>query len=141
MSNDGLAVWLAAQIDEDERRANAAPTGSWRVSDRFGDPTEPVTIYAIPDSRLVADDVARLAAPHIAEHDPARELREVEAKRRRLARHAPSSRRMDFTAEAFLGGVVTGACSACGQTWPCPDIRDDASVYAGRPGWREEWVT
>ncbi|MFJ5047343.1 DUF6221 family protein [Streptomyces sp. NPDC088719] len=47
-------------------------------------------------------------ALHVALHDPARVLREIEAKRRILARHAR-------------------------DPWPCHGLRDLASPYAGHP--------
>ncbi|MER5889755.1 DUF6221 family protein [Streptomyces sp. NPDC001941] len=47
-------------------------------------------------------------AQHIALHDPARTLRDIEAKRRVLTRHAH-------------------------DPWPCDDLRDLAAPYADHP--------
>ena len=27
------------------------------------------------------------------------------------------------------------------EEWPCPTLRTLATIYAGRPGWREEWAS
>ncbi|MER5608198.1 DUF6221 family protein [Micromonospora tulbaghiae] len=60
---------------------------------------------------------------------------EVDVKRRVLARHAPE--------DHFLHGTICTWCSTpqtgAYQSWPCPDIRDSASPYAGEPGYREQW--
>lgn len=100
---DDLAVWLAAQMDEDERGAEAAAReaaagpmdngDSWTAGGPYG---ETVTTAEYGGSVAVGawtgylPDAIRL---HIAEHDPARELREVEAKRLLLDlhKHCPAS--------------------------------------------------
>lgn len=72
---------------------------------------------------------------HIAEHDPARVLRQVEAHRRILARHHPIPAPPIF----ILGGPNPGdmVCAGCGSKgngqgltlWPCPDVQDLAGIY------------
>lgn len=91
-----LVQWLTACLDEDERIARAAadyddgaahdvegPPGTWQCLDEaqwFG-----------PSYRggVIAPRIGQVNAPelgaHIVEHDPARVLREVEAKRKLLA--------------------------------------------------------
>lgn len=55
----------------------------------------------------------------------ARTEHEIAAKRRRLQRHSPIQKP---TVPHLL-------CDFDGQQWPCPDIRDDLDVAAGRaPG-------
>lgn len=137
--------WLRAIWDDEERKALAVPEGrrSWHVdggSVLAGHPTDPVVEWVYDEG----------AAEHIALHDPAHELAEIDAKRRRLERHRPERRRLTLldadgeTSHAFY------VCTACtpnltiepGQDvveWPCPDIRDDAAVYSGNPGYRSEW--
>ena len=62
--------------------------------------------------------------------DPDRAEREVAARRRRLERHHP----------VFADNMDWMPCASCGRfAWPCPDLRDDLSAYAGWPGYREEW--
>lgn len=84
-----LVDFLRARLDEDEAAAKAATPGPWSVNDE----SYAETIYA-PDGTAVVgggrwggeasvfestDD-----AIHIARHDPARVLAEVESKRRTL---------------------------------------------------------
>ncbi|MFE2555989.1 DUF6221 family protein [Streptomyces sp. NPDC059352] len=90
-------------------------------------------------------------AAHIARHDPARVLAEVDAKRRTLARHVPERRRLTLTDEE--GGTTSFGfyvCTACtpnrtiehGQNvveWPCPDVRALALPYADHADYRDAW--
>ncbi len=96
-----------------------------RVQRLDGDDDEPV---AILDGAAVAE--------HIARHDPARVLREVEANRRILNRHQLGS----WHSHVLDVDVVT--CQACGtldDEWPCPDLRLLALPYADHPDFRPEW--
>lgn len=80
---------------------------------------------------------ARLLALHIARHDPARVLREVDAKRQLLALHAVDYRERP---ERVLGEVDDPFCAECvGERYPCATIRLLALPYVDRPGYREEW--
>lgn len=70
-----LRAFLLARLDEDEAAARVAVPGPWTVDGG--------TVYATH----VTDEVVRYtqdSADHIARHDPARVLREIEAKRRML---------------------------------------------------------
>lgn len=132
---DDLAVWLRAQFDEDERIAREAGGLVWSRSE---DPWD--TAVAIRDSegeRVVCDEgwPSEGQEIHIAEHDPARVLREIDAKRRVL--------RALESAEVALRNtepgkephkLMTGATNSLRAV-----VRMLASVYAGRPGYREEW--
>ncbi|SDJ39880.1 DUF6221 family protein [Streptomyces indicus] len=105
---------------------------SLRSVERF--PTEHVGL--LPQFAIAhAMEVPVAAACHIAAHDPARVLREIEAKRRILARHVLSP------AEGDPGRPWDDAddCLYDGEPWPCPDLRDLALSYADRPGCRDEW--
>jgi hypothetical protein len=115
-----LIAFLRARLAEDESVARAAYGVMWR--DASG--------WLISEDMYIAevDDGSTLA--HIARHDPARTLREVEAKRRILDEHA-------------LNGW---ACSTCDnedveQSFPCPTLRLLASVWAGHPDYRPEWAS
>ena len=66
---------------------------------------------------------------------PERFLAECEAKRRTVNRHRP---------EEFMDAPGEFFCLRCQPSgnrgmWPCPDLRDLASVYAEHPDYREEW--
>lgn len=56
-------------------------------------------------------------------------LADMPAKRRVISRHLP------------VGDSMRPACGGCprGTVWPCPEIRDAASVFADRAGYRKEW--
>lgn len=155
---DELVQWLRAQLDEDERIAraaaepeqwvelNRAPQTSWSV-DRWADPDRAAVVaeessaypvVATTQGMDEADAEARVA--HIAEHDPARVLREIDAKRRILTRHSPHvSGSTGCAARCEQGHPGVPVCNHDGYRWPCPDVRDQADVYAARPGFREEW--
>ncbi|WP_234017771.1 MULTISPECIES: DUF6221 family protein [unclassified Streptomyces] len=68
-------------------------------------------------------------ALHVALHDPARALREVEAKRRVLARHALSP----AAGDPELPWDNRDDCQYDDETWPCDDLLDLASPYGDHP--------
>jgi Family of unknown function (DUF6221) len=130
-----LVTWLRAQLDEDEQVAKAANPGPWR---RFTDRAhlDPDTIFG---GRWMGDmdklrNVCSLVyswekdanGEHIARHDPARVLAEVEAKRRILGWHS---------------GDRDGRCLCCQieTAGTCQTVRLLALPYADRPDFREEW--
>jgi hypothetical protein len=156
---DDLVQWLRAQLDEDERIARAAMdavgpvpgAAQWRytasLTDEGGQYWSITTVTpsdTVPTVELVGSGMSgggvhkETLARHIAEHDPARALREVEAKRRTLDRHTSHSMGGCRVCEAPHWGVQV--CNHCyGKAWPCPDILNFAMVYADRPGYREAW--
>ncbi|MFI9200191.1 DUF6221 family protein [Streptomyces sp. NPDC053048] len=126
-----LEAFLRARFDEDERVASAATPGPWRYNpdkvwnlpgQHFGE--EFVAAGTVDKPICVAgtgpaDDPKSMAdAAHIAQHDPARVLAEVEAKRRLIE-----------------------------DTWGGPDHEDMwlhhmrllALPYVDHPDYREEW--
>lgn len=74
-------------------------------------------------SVLTADEVRTGDGGHIVRHDPARVLREVEAKRAILALH-------------FARG---GYCNCCGGAAPCLTVRLLGEMFAEHPEFRDEW--
>lgn len=155
---DELARWLGEQLDEDERAARAATPGPWRYnSDKHhralgtsqfeeavfagppGDAAVCVAATGPTDDRQSMGDAA-----HIAHHDPARVLREIEANRRRLDRHTPQMMVGYDSDEEDPSTYVLG-CPVCQTTvvhegdWPCDEIRDVVAAFVDRPGCREEW--
>ncbi|MBO1330854.1 DUF6221 family protein [Streptomyces sp. VRA16 Mangrove soil] len=137
---DGLVKWLGAQFDEDERIARAV---SERLSDDqwdgAGDDREgerarasrPAPHGASRERASAAQDLATF----VAAFDPARVLREVDAKRRVLGRHLLSPAEGD----PERPWSAADACQYDGEPWPCPDLLDLALPYEDRPGYREEW--
>lgn len=111
-----LVAFLRARLDEDEQVAQAVEAGPWHVdggSVYAGYPTEQVVDYSE-------------AAEHIARHDPARVLADVEATREVLRL---TKRAFDYR-ETFLSGFATAMEGA---------LRLFAVAYAEHPDYREEW--
>lgn len=154
---DELVRWLGEQLDEDERIARAAiraggdvPGGvpgaaHWRFGNAFTD--EGGTYWQIttmpPDAEVFGPveligsgmsgggahepEIAR----HAVAHDPARVLREINAKRQLVERYerAMENRRAHPDDLASAGALLAlhGA------------VKLLALPYADRPGYREEW--
>jgi len=127
---DDLVQWLRAQLDEDERIARAAAEEDgpdWRYDGH--------AVLTCREDDLVAvasqDFMGVERGTHIAEHDPARVLREIDPKRliirewedaERAAEQDPTDASARVAVLAF--GIV---------------LKLTAAVYADRPGYREEW--
>jgi hypothetical protein len=80
-----LVAFLNARLDEDEEAAKASVMPEWMISEsgEFGYIVAAVGTETTGES--IADAWQEDVAVHIARHDPARVLREVEAKRAMLA--------------------------------------------------------
>jgi len=138
-----ITEFLTARLDEDEATAKAtAPSGSryqWRV-DVQTDDDERIVGYCVisdPDVSGVAGawglerGTGQQVAVHIALHDPARVLREVEAGRKILAEHVPVRHQ---------GRLMCATCLAACTFWPCPTLLALAAVHRDHPDWREDWL-
>ncbi|MYU22931.1 DUF6221 family protein [Streptomyces sp. SID8352] len=143
---DELVVWLRAQLDEDERTAQGAAWADdatawhtkpspydtrgagqrWYVEDALDDGV----VTNVDPQASDAEGVAR----HIARHDPARVLREIDAKRRLVALHEPGE-------TEYVDGDVCMACDVRGGEpfYPCKTLCLLALPYADRPGYQEAW--
>lgn len=148
-----IITFIAARLDEDEREARAATDGPWRynpvkqwlliedeqtraLAARSGILGEEFVGCGPLDSTVCVAATGRANDPQsmadarfIARHDPARALREIAAKRRLLAKHAP---------------VIDGTQS----TWTWFEGSESesesvltilASVWSDHPDFREEW--
>ncbi len=162
---DELVQWLGEQLDEDERITREADPGPWGVGSTTepdwgpapeGEPGDVVFIdgeawpksatvrgtHVYTPGRMIADmsrgyPLSRHEsnADHIAAHDPARVLREIDAKRRilRALESAEVSLRNTEPGNE-LRELMTGSVNSLRAA-----VRMLASVYADRPGYREEW--
>lgn len=130
-----LLAFVKARLDDDTAIALAASPGPWHLN---AERTEVIAVDEEPVAEAFAlgSNQLRATAEHIARHDPTRVLREVEARRRVVARHQ-LERRWD-------GDAICGRCSVpqagAYQTWPCPDLRDLASAWSTHPDYRAEWA-
>ncbi|MFD9564369.1 DUF6221 family protein [Streptomyces sp. NPDC059994] len=140
----GPMEFLTNCLDEDELAARKAAAlcgchpeaPDWRFSDGSTDGRILIVGDPHPDIRRklgrrwngTYDGL--FTAEHIVRHDPARVLREVEAKRRLLAVHRPYVDEPDQACLGCAGGIMWRSC---------PVWRALAAVYADRPGYRQEW--
>ncbi|MGW1616350.1 DUF6221 family protein [Streptomyces sp. NPDC002285] len=146
---DDLVTWLGEQLDEDERIARATHSSflAWEYD---------VCVKEIRDlgngNELVHGVLPRYGE-FIAEHDPARVLREIDAKRELLTLHAAVADHGRFSdhGECEKYGCDGDhrrppVCRSC-RTYagdpeeaPCSTLRILAMPYADREGYRAEWA-
>ncbi|MFE2384479.1 DUF6221 family protein [Streptomyces misionensis] len=124
---DDLVEFLRARLDEDERIAREAAPGPWEQ-----DPERFDFLVSAEHGYVVDCSGARAAAEnaaHVAAHDPARVLRDSEAKRELLSRY--EAMEVDVL-------VMTGADAILAeyQRVILPNL---ALPYVDHPGYREEW--
>lgn len=143
---DDLVTWLRAQLDEDERVARATihpdHTGEWELSEyvEYGNDGDmarwDLTLDEIAPPLYDTSGMGPSPMRHIARHDPARVLREVEAKRRILDLH-----RRGESDECVVCDVGAQSCGCLGWgDYPCATLRLLALPHANRPGYRDEWA-
>lgn len=151
MSDGGgdLVEWLRQQLDEDERVAKAAIQGPWRTGAIAEHLVDDVLYGRSPYAHdgPGGDKIVQVAnlemawqkeanAEHIARWDPARVLREVEAKRRLLDELLPKIRSLE---EDLYDERGTGFDGGLGNEESALLPRLLALPYSDRPGFREEW--
>lgn len=131
---DDLVRWLGEQLDEDTARATAAAEEDgpdWQYDGH--------AVITRREGDLVAvgsqDFMELERGEHIAEWDPARVLREIDAKRRMLVLHT-GMHGCSVTDET--GYHLNYADVDRGDA--CTTLRLLALPYADRPGYREEWA-
>ena len=147
---DDLVTWLHAAYDEDERVARETPEESRTWSHKsfvdYSAPDLPMDDHTLwfgdrvvgevgfGDGEILPDE-----AEHIARHDPARVLAEVDAKRRILDEHPPIREPYGWAGrcQRCIDGDDPWAKEA---EWPCLTVRLLALPYADWPGYRPEWA-
>lgn len=131
-----LVEFLRARLDEDEQAARAAGDGPWTVRDHTAD------TVAIYDSRRepVVYDEGRPSSDqmeHIARHDPARVLAEVDAKRRIIDLYEPYHWHGPAAPTSPNPRDHVEDIEACRT---CVTNRLLALPYRDHPDYRPEWV-
>lgn len=136
--------WLGEQLDEDERITRATDGTAFGLQLEWSAFSEDEAFSKVTNHKghLVARQLGPADAAHIAAHNPARVLREIDAKRQLIARGGP---------------FCTSNCDEPGNEPMNPDTnwttplehhfgcaayeaaRVLAVPYAHRPGYREEW--
>lgn len=146
-----LTQWLGEQLDEDKRIAFDAGGDRW--SHHGGSlmwPTERGPRDAVVTHQGSAVGCIAITNPvhgdgtpealHIVEHDPARVLREIDAKRQVVAQHTPSRPEyMPHRERGCLTCTTTQAWDDKANEANCLTLRLLALPYADRPGYRPEW--
>ncbi|MER7077935.1 hypothetical protein SAMN02982929_07189 [Saccharopolyspora kobensis] len=128
MTNE-LITFIRARLDEDEQIARAASPGPWHTDAEAQEVTA-VDGISVCDVFALSNNQLRATAHHIARHDPARVLAEVDAKRRILA--------LDETASSWTKGTA-GATAGYAHAILSDTLRLLALPYADHPDYREEW--
>lgn len=137
IEDERLVAFMTARIGEDEEAAHKAASADRRFGGRphwaapgrgiVADATDPD--WCVVDLGPCIEDGA--LAEHIVRHDPARVLREVASKRRRLEDYRLAARaartRPGFPGADRLRDGCYGAVLA------------DAAVYAGHPDYAHRW--
>ncbi|MDN3056896.1 DUF6221 family protein [Streptomyces sp. SRF1] len=134
---DELVRWLGEQLDVDEQVALDTFDIGARAGIRRGAPV-PRWVYEADGAIRAEAGTAHVrftwpdSAAHIVQHDPARVLREINAKRQILAEYEQAARYSGTT--WGQSNVHQARARALGKV-----VRLHALVYADRPGYREEW--
>ena len=115
-----LAAFLRARLDEDEAAARAVPGRAWYEpdDDRFSHYKD---------------------AAHIARHDPARTLREVEAGRARVALMTEATAEMDRLLADETALVADQAMAVGRARAATVVVKWDAMVHIAHPDYMPEW--
>lgn len=137
---DDLIAFLNARLDDDERLASAASPGPWSENAE-SDEVMAVDGITVCDGFALSGNQLRATVAHIARHDPARVLAEVEAKRRILDEHRPI-----VDGDRDPAWPPPGHCAECWSPkhedyhpWPCRIVRLLALSYADHEDYREVW--
>ena len=142
-----LIAFLNARLDEDEAAAEACPLENW-----YANGPTPGSGYIGPfdwylggrvdahSGKLLAKgidvhDPEHHCLVHAARHDPARVLREVEAKRK-LLELAFDADQTDRTLNAEVAREVPPGELTTGEEI----LRVMAAVYSDHPDYRQEWA-
>lgn len=126
-----LVQWLTACLDADAVKAQAAidaefiTCGQWLARGPYGDGDRYGNIQSELNEQIIEHDLLWPQAVHIVAWDPARVLREIDAKRKLLAHVVEQIENAEVW---WLEDVLT------------PVLKHLAAPYSGRPGFREEWA-
>lgn len=122
-----LIDFIRARLDEDERTAHEARRGPWHVDGG--------TVYATHITDQIVDYTD--SAEHVARHDPARVLAEVDAKRKMIALCGPPL--IDVTPFGTAPDAPPETVLGAGEPWGLPVLHLLALPYADHPDYRAEW--
>jgi hypothetical protein len=125
MDMAAVIAFMEARLGEEEAEVKGVP--GWKLEHwtavRYADEDSGRNWRVDAEPRCVVDGAAGEDAQFIARHDPARTLREIEAKRRILERHRGC-------------GDGFGYCADGGHDWDdggCAELADAVSVWSDHP--------
>jgi hypothetical protein len=150
---EDIREFIAAQLAEDEAAAREAAVFyddhdahengvEWRGHEGVNQ-NGYMNFWLVPHLGVIYDPAS---GRHIVRHNPAQVLREVKAKRRVLERHRPPRSPAEVPDNAFSRCCI--GCGFLGDTGipprtpdidDCPELRDLAAPFAGRPGYKVKW--
>lgn len=146
-----LAQWLRGQLDDDEAAAEACLPLHLRVG-RFRGAEVPRWRITKSGTGIIDEDGGTLRAQqifpaeadHVIRHDPARVLREIDAKRgllKLLLSEGHAALRPGGSTEIYCGADYgTGDPCECGRDERMSKcLRLLALPYADRPGYKDAW--
>jgi hypothetical protein len=138
---DELVRWLREQLDRDEGLAKTAFGDHNAAVARWNEPWSGTVEIGPDEDDLPCYDSG--ISRHIVNWDPARALAEVDAKRRILDLHAPStdhkSRAVCQHCSELCHSRSGLGCDDPDAPYPCPTVQLVALPYTDRAGYREEW--
>ena len=137
---DELVQFLRARYDEDEQAAKACASAPWEVEIP---PMVHVSVQARRDNKWKWGKLGYVATverdedrAHIVRHDPARVLRDIEARRRIMTLHTAATGHGCSTTDETGYNLNYDEVS---YNDACTTLRLLASVYADHPSYRAEW--
>jgi len=127
---DELVRWLGEQLDEDERIARATHPVflAWEYDHSVRE------VRDLGNGNELVHGIGPHYGEHIAEHDPARVLREIDAKRRMIE----AFERTSYGENTAPHEDMRNVSGAKVDSWRFA-LRLLALSYIDRPGYREEW--
>lgn len=145
MTSDALVAFLGARLDEIEAVAKAATPGPWTVAKAKTAECDELAILAgedgVVDPGYVGGGVwDRPDADHIALHDPARALREVEADRTLIDLYRRSKSYRDRVFARPEPRSVSDEMRAVTQMLAVEQVLIlRAGIYSNHPDYRQDW--
>lgn len=152
---DDLVAWLGAQLDADQQLAEDAialpgADGQWSyVETRGGEHKVVDSLGYTVTGHYDADAQPYFCEPHIAAHDPARVLREIDAKRQVVAAHTKAveaveeltalRERLRFRGRDLLMTELEQGSAVHKRDTLHGVLRLLAEPYADRPGYQDSW--
>jgi len=130
-----LIDFLTAQLDEEQRPAEAASPGPWHT-DEEGEEVCAVDGIVTAEAFALSGNQTRATAAFIAANNPSRALAEIAAKRAILKLHA---RAHECSVIDEQGDI--DPCYWVMETESCSTVALLAQPYRDRPDFDERWAT